>query len=156
MATPTGIETRSATDGGAWPAINKVARTADRARLADVKPQILKLKTSILLLHQEEELLCGRLAYPVLTLPNEIVSEIFLHLLPVYPERPPMTGRLSPTVLCLICRKWRDIAMSTPALWRAIALFLGSEPRLLEAYLECSGSCLLSVKLMFSPGGDGA
>ncbi|KAJ7130356.1 hypothetical protein C8R44DRAFT_775411 [Mycena epipterygia] len=161
MAPPTGIESDSATGGRAWSVNDKVARTADRARLADVEAQILKLENSLRLLRQEGDVLRDRLAYPVLTLPNEIVSEIFLHFLPVYPKRPPMLGRLSPTTLCQICRIWRDIAMSTPTLWRAIALSLGSEPRehqlrLLEAYLERSGSCLLSVKLTFSPGGDGA
>ncbi|KAJ6560151.1 hypothetical protein B0H19DRAFT_945240, partial [Mycena capillaripes] len=58
--------------------------------------------------------------YPVLTLPAEIISEIFVHFLPIYPSCPPLTGFLSPTLLTQICRKWRHIALTTPALWRAI------------------------------------
>ncbi|KAJ7042992.1 hypothetical protein C8F04DRAFT_1029960 [Mycena alexandri] len=58
--------------------------------------------------------------YPVLTLPNEIVSEIFIRFLPVYPKCPPSTGLLSPTLLAQICGKWREIALSTPELWRAL------------------------------------
>ncbi|KAJ7039934.1 hypothetical protein C8F04DRAFT_1085367, partial [Mycena alexandri] len=62
--------------------------------------------------------------YPVLTLPNEITSEIFLHFLPVYPQCPPVAGLHSPTNLTLICRKWRAIALATPTLWRAVYLSL--------------------------------
>ncbi|KAJ7641164.1 hypothetical protein FB45DRAFT_712335, partial [Roridomyces roridus] len=57
---------------------------------------------------------------PVLTLPNEITSEIFVHFLPPYPVCPPMTGLDSPTSLTHICRQWREIALATPKLWRAI------------------------------------
>ncbi|KAJ7780860.1 hypothetical protein DFH07DRAFT_696173, partial [Mycena maculata] len=46
--------------------------------------------------------------YPVLTLPDEIVSEIFLDCLPVC---------RSPMKLGQICSQWRDIAVSSPTLW---------------------------------------
>ncbi|KAJ7734749.1 hypothetical protein DFH07DRAFT_689007, partial [Mycena maculata] len=62
----------------------------------------------------------GRLdAYkdPVLTLPNEIVSEIFVHLIPRSPKCPKITGFQSPIFLGRICRKWREIAFSAPTLW---------------------------------------
>jgi hypothetical protein len=42
-----------------------------------------------------------------LTLPNEIVSEIFVHFVPPYPESPAFTGILSPATLSQICRQWR-------------------------------------------------
>ncbi|KAJ7187330.1 hypothetical protein C8R46DRAFT_1059491 [Mycena filopes] len=64
--------------------------------------------------------------YPVLTLPNEIVSEIFIRVLPPYPECPPWKGSLSPSLLTQICRKWREIALSTPELWRAMAFILST------------------------------
>ncbi|KAJ7280846.1 hypothetical protein C8J57DRAFT_1002706, partial [Mycena rebaudengoi] len=57
-----------------------------------------------------------------LTLPTEITSEIFVHFLPPYPQCPPATGLSSPELLCQICRVWREIALSTPRLWRAIKL----------------------------------
>ncbi|KAJ7648651.1 hypothetical protein DFH06DRAFT_916910, partial [Mycena polygramma] len=75
----------------------------------------------------------------VLTLPNEIVSEIFFHFLPVYPLCPPFVGIRSPTILTHICRHWREIALSAPILWRAMPFFgrknashnrLGSGPTL--------------------------
>ncbi|KAJ7092118.1 hypothetical protein C8R43DRAFT_1244607 [Mycena crocata] len=50
------------------------------------------------------------------------LQEIFIRFLSVYPLCPPPIGRLSPTTLTHICRKWREIAFATPALWRAISL----------------------------------
>ena len=79
---------------------------ADRARIADIGAQIYELERFIKSLKEESDLLQGRLdayAYPVLTIPNEIVSEIFVHFLPIYPKCPPPIGPLSPYLLCQIC-----------------------------------------------------
>ncbi|KAJ7742565.1 hypothetical protein B0H16DRAFT_1247778, partial [Mycena metata] len=62
--------------------------------------------------------------YPVLTLPPEVMSEIFVHFLPVYPKRAPQKGLLSPSTLGQICCLWREIAFSTPQLWRTVKIFL--------------------------------
>ncbi|KAJ7727232.1 hypothetical protein B0H16DRAFT_259365 [Mycena metata] len=59
---------------------------------------------------------------PVLTLPTEIVVEIFIHFLPVYPRCPPLGGLKSPTILTQICRDWREIALATCRLWRAMSV----------------------------------
>ncbi|KAJ7917678.1 hypothetical protein B0H13DRAFT_2657737, partial [Mycena leptocephala] len=61
---------------------------ADRSRVADISAQILDLERSISALRIEKTQAQERLdsyKYPVLTLPNEIVSEIFIHFLPPYP-----------------------------------------------------------------------
>ncbi|KAJ7204565.1 hypothetical protein B0H12DRAFT_1330552, partial [Mycena haematopus] len=89
------------------------SRAADRARIAEIEAQILQV------LEAEKTCTQKRLdsyTYPVLTLPNEITSEIFTKFIPVYPSPPPFTGLLAPTILTQICRKWRDIALTTPAL----------------------------------------
>jgi hypothetical protein len=109
---------------------------ADRTRLVEIETQILDLEHSrsssgnaqdlegtFAALQTETTLVQGRLdSYkcPVLTLPNEIVSEIFIHFVPPYPRSPPFTGILSPTTLSQICRQWREVALATPELWRAI------------------------------------
>ncbi|KAJ7280614.1 hypothetical protein C8J57DRAFT_1174313 [Mycena rebaudengoi] len=93
--------------------------------------------------------------YPVLTLPTEITSEIFVHFLPPYPERPPATGLTSPEFLAQICRAWREIALSTPRLWRVIKL---SPPTtsptkaldLLRTWVLRSKDCPLSICLQSS------
>ncbi|KAJ7720780.1 hypothetical protein B0H16DRAFT_381055 [Mycena metata] len=134
----------------------KNSLAADRARIAAIEAQISELERSISCLREERSLLQGRLdayTYPVLTLPGEIVSEIFVHFLPIYPETPPMIGRSSPNVLGHICQKWREIAFGTPALWRGITLSLSNgkrfdqKIRLLELWLKRSGSCLLSIHI---------
>ncbi|KAJ7162903.1 hypothetical protein C8R46DRAFT_999281 [Mycena filopes] len=99
--------------------------------------------------------------YPVLTLPPEIVSEIFASFLPSYPEIPPQFGLLSPLFLCQICRRWRAIAISTPDLWRAIPLGVSdvsSQEKLnADAQLEIADTWLarsatrpLSIRLISS------
>ncbi|KAJ7750564.1 hypothetical protein B0H16DRAFT_1274389, partial [Mycena metata] len=65
--------------------------------------------------------------YPVMTLPPELVSRIFVHCLPpprnfdecndVGPDR-----NLAPLLLLRICRTWKDIALSTPRLWNVLHL----------------------------------
>ncbi|KAJ6464197.1 hypothetical protein C8R47DRAFT_75071 [Mycena vitilis] len=141
------------------PTANEKAELAvDRDLVAGMDAQILALEASLGSLKAKRRLVQDRLdayTYPVLILPNEIVSEIFTHFLPVYPKCPPLLGPLSPYLLCQICRKWRDIALTTPTLWRAISLSLGrtrfrrisQKHDLLKAWLKLSGSCPLSIKL---------
>ncbi|KAJ7353266.1 hypothetical protein DFH08DRAFT_856378 [Mycena albidolilacea] len=134
----------------------RAARAVDRSRIADIDAQISELERTINSLKEEKDSLRDRLdtyTYPVLTLPNEIVSEIFVQFLPDFPRYPPPVGLLSPYLLCQICRKWRDIAFSTPALWSVISLSFrkaGRVPqklRYLQTSIKRSGSCRLSLKL---------
>ncbi|KAJ7042867.1 hypothetical protein C8F04DRAFT_1075033 [Mycena alexandri] len=100
----------------------------------------------------------GRLArvYPVQTLPPEILAEIFVNFLPPYPEFPPLSGLLSPLLLCRICQQWRTIALSTPALWSSIRITaaLGESNsqevrkfEILTTWLARSRNCPLSLSL---------
>ncbi|KAK7014329.1 F-box domain-containing protein [Favolaschia claudopus] len=84
--------------------------------------------------------------YPVLTLPNEITSEIFQHYLPTYPEPPEFFEDPSPTTLTQICRQWRELALATPALWRAMDLRQISSSELAHLWLERSGCLPLSIR----------
>jgi hypothetical protein len=134
------------------------ALAADRARVADLDAQILDLEHSLSALRYQKQLVQERLgsySYPVLTLPNEIVAEIFIHFLPLYPLCPPLTGRSSPTILTQICQKWREIALATPKLWRAISLTadIDLEQRLhmCHAWLTRSCSCPLSIRGLDAP-----
>jgi hypothetical protein len=114
---------------------------ADRARIAELKAQILLLERSLSAMRSEKALPQERLnsyKYPVLTLPNEIISEIFIHFLPIYPLCPPFTGILSPTLLTQICRHWREIGLATPALWRAISLVSHDDDSPVERHVQNS------------------
>ncbi|KAF7334563.1 F-box domain-containing protein [Mycena venus] len=97
---------------------------ADRLRVADFDAKILDLQRAISALQVERALVQERLdsyKYPVLTLPNEIVAEIFVHFLPL----------LLP-------------------LWRAISLSL-NDIALQSAHISDifgrSGRCPLSIEL---------
>ncbi|KAJ7356478.1 hypothetical protein DFH08DRAFT_459421 [Mycena albidolilacea] len=95
----------------------------DRARLTDIDAQILDLERSILALRSQKRLVLERLAsysYPVSTLSNEITVEIFKHFLPIYPRCPTLLGLDSPA---RICRRWREITLTTPTLWQAISIY---------------------------------
>ncbi|KAJ7882297.1 hypothetical protein B0H13DRAFT_928841 [Mycena leptocephala] len=127
---------------------------ADRARVTDIETRILDLERTLAELRLEKITVQERLdsyKYPVLQLPNEIVSEIFTHFLPIYPLCPPVAGLLSPTVLTHICRKWREIALNTPNLWRAISLTHEGTPIRppadLSEVLSRSGCCPLSIAM---------
>ncbi|KAJ7058508.1 hypothetical protein C8F01DRAFT_1255659 [Mycena amicta] len=96
---------------------------------------------------------------PALSLPPEILSEIFLHL-PV--EFPAVCGRNSPLVLGLVCTYWRNVALSTPTLWSSFTIDEDTYPQsvdnkyhddmlqwqleLLALWLERSGGAALSFE----------
>ncbi|KAJ7493578.1 hypothetical protein FB451DRAFT_1077336 [Mycena latifolia] len=69
--------------------------------------------------------------YPVLTLPVEITTEIFLDCLPGslsgYDTKPCMPLNEPPILLTRICRDWRTIALSTPQLWSHVRLDFGGK-----------------------------
>nr|GAT47055.1 predicted protein [Mycena chlorophos] len=89
-------------------------------------------------------------AYPVLTLPGEIITEIFQHYLPPYPDCAPLFGEGSPLCLTHICRLWREIARKSPRLWRALRLPLRFKSpdlvHLARRHLRLSGAMPLSLK----------
>ncbi|KAK7022296.1 F-box domain-containing protein [Favolaschia claudopus] len=121
------------------------------AQISELQMQISALEAAILVLQAEKQPVQQRLdsyKYPVLTLPNEIIGEIFLHFLPPYPEPPPLFGEDSPTILTHICRQWREIALTTPALWRSIDLkdvSVEATTSLACSWLERSGCLPLSI-----------
>ncbi|KAJ6513512.1 hypothetical protein DFH09DRAFT_852492, partial [Mycena vulgaris] len=55
------------------------------------------------------------ITYPILTIPVELTSEIFLRCLPDEPQLPSVS--VAPMLLGAICRDWRSIAHGYPRLW---------------------------------------
>ncbi|KAJ7633186.1 hypothetical protein FB45DRAFT_914563, partial [Roridomyces roridus] len=130
--------------------------SAARARIAQLHTEIDKLQRLMDSLLAERDQCCQTLAdfkYPILTLPTEILSEIFLQFLPPYPERPSFIGKKSPSFLLQICRRWRDVALATPALWSTMNLLLynsnhhAQQRDLLKIWLQRSGNCALSIRV---------
>ncbi|KAJ7280638.1 hypothetical protein C8J57DRAFT_104950 [Mycena rebaudengoi] len=126
-----------------------------RERMTELDAHILAPEKALDAVRLERQDLQTRLdacKYPILTLPTEITSEIFVHFLPPYPERPPAIGLSSPHILGQICRTWREIALSTPRLWRAINLTLPTKSPtkaldLLRTWVSHSKDCPLSISL---------
>ncbi|KAJ7504679.1 hypothetical protein B0H11DRAFT_2347342 [Mycena galericulata] len=130
-------------------------REFTRGRIAELDSEIAALKISLTRLKLERKTLRGQLdeyVYPVLTLPNEIVSEIFLQRIDSCGGS--TSNPASPLFLGHICHKWREIAVSTPSLWTTISLTLAditspdSRLRLLEIWLARSRDCPLSISLI--------
>ncbi|KAJ7660783.1 hypothetical protein DFH06DRAFT_379845 [Mycena polygramma] len=125
----------------------------DRVRVTELEAQIMQLERSLAALKNEKVSVQGRLdsyKYPVLTLPNELTSKIFIHFLPLYPLCPPLAGPRSPTLLAQICRRWREIALGTPSLWRALLYNVWPLPKdaqFLHLWLNRSHSYPLSLHL---------
>ncbi|KAJ7745666.1 hypothetical protein B0H16DRAFT_970024 [Mycena metata] len=86
---------------------------ARRARITKINEEIARLVA-------ERHALTESLTFPVVTLPVEITSQIFLHCLPDNPLDP--TAFNPSVVLGLVCRQWRDVALSLPQLWSAWSL----------------------------------
>ncbi|KAG9048509.1 hypothetical protein FS837_012699 [Tulasnella sp. UAMH 9824] len=85
-------------------------------------------------------------------LPLEIVSTIFLSLLPPYnyADRYSSTEdgrREAQRTLPLVCKSWNQIAFGSPILWTYIRLSLKSTPDEMKKRLKLSGSCPLDVRI---------
>ncbi|KAF6757025.1 hypothetical protein DFP72DRAFT_892951 [Ephemerocybe angulata] len=69
---------------------------------------------------------------PIRRLPPDILREIFAQCLPV--DQPPtMESDKAPLTLTRVCRSWREIALSSPELWRHIHITAPQGP---DAYLK--------------------
>ncbi|KAJ7257086.1 hypothetical protein C8J57DRAFT_1235361 [Mycena rebaudengoi] len=134
------------------------APTELRAHISELDTRILTLEDSLAAAHRERESLQSQLddyKYPILSLPVDITLEIFIHFLPSYPLRSPLTGSLSPEILGQVCREWREVALGTPRLWRAIEielrldfdLLVDAQLSILDTWLARSKNCPLSVSI---------
>ncbi|KAF7305730.1 F-box domain-containing protein [Mycena chlorophos] len=93
----------------------------------------------------------------ILALPNEVLAEIFTHHLPAYPLCPPLYGADSPEFLRTICSRWRDLALYTPSLWRAIRLgphHTLQESKRFQEWVQRSGSSPLSLVVNIANASD--
>ncbi|KAJ7226247.1 hypothetical protein B0H12DRAFT_1030545 [Mycena haematopus] len=92
--------------------------------------------------------------YPILSVPPEIVQEIFVFCVPADSEPLVADPKVAPLVLLNVCRKWREIALSTPRLWASIRVNLRSRCfdnslPLLDCWLTRARSVPLSVAVVY-------
>ncbi|KAJ6450681.1 hypothetical protein C8R45DRAFT_1224048 [Mycena sanguinolenta] len=133
-----------------------------RVALAEIQAEIARFKTYsaryIFALEKQEEEVEARLkeiAYPILSLPPEITSRIFVECLLPDDGLSPLTAR-APLLLMRVCRQWKDIALSTCQLWSSLridSLHTGSGEImvpsgtlfLLQTWFSRAGACPLSL-----------
>ncbi|KAJ7709461.1 hypothetical protein B0H17DRAFT_915327, partial [Mycena rosella] len=88
--------------------------------VAEINAQILHYQSlidNLLAKREGAQLQLDSIVYPVLTLPSEITCEIFHQCLPTWVHRNSSEPWEAPVLLSHVCRAWREIALSTPALW---------------------------------------
>ncbi|KAJ7126444.1 hypothetical protein C8R43DRAFT_1029009 [Mycena crocata] len=91
-------------------------RAQHSALLSDIARQNLLLKNMHTRLEDIQQQL-DSIHYPVLTLPPEITSEIFIHTLS---DSCSYNADGNPVVLTHVCSTWRQIALSLPPLWNTL------------------------------------
>ncbi|KAF8073756.1 hypothetical protein FPV67DRAFT_1666505 [Lyophyllum atratum] len=88
-----------------------------------------------------------RLQSPVLRLPSELLSSIFvMGVLGIGEEDPVMVS-----TLMLVCRYWSEVALNTPTLWAEISVSPHDSLEKARRKLERSKSCPLDITVNFGP-----
>ncbi|KAJ6554357.1 hypothetical protein B0H19DRAFT_145392 [Mycena capillaripes] len=127
-----------------------------RTRLHRIEDEIAQLELSLRSLREArigilEELRLS-LIYPVLTLPFEITSQIFLDCLPVESDdfniRSYPSQNEAPLVFTRVCRDWRTIAISTSMLWNHVRIELDSDD--IRGHIDSKWVALLDLWLQRS------
>ncbi|KAJ7610522.1 hypothetical protein FB45DRAFT_844654, partial [Roridomyces roridus] len=122
-----------------------------RKQLSEISEAIQQQKMVLRDLEQRQTTVQGQLNAlldPVTRMPPEIASEIFVQCLPegytsVSPSQPP-------TIFLHVSRSWKDIALSTPALWTSLtdeAISNADQLEVFERQLTFSRNLPLSLSL---------
>ncbi|KAJ7934899.1 hypothetical protein B0H13DRAFT_1591279, partial [Mycena leptocephala] len=113
-----------------------------RSRLLEIEKQEERLRVERK--HLRESL--DSIVYPIFTLPLEITSEIFIHCVRG-------NTRHGPLLVASVCKAWRTIALTTPALWSEFhgskfggSMGRGNPVNLLQCWLPRAGSRPLTLE----------
>ncbi|KAF7375523.1 F-box domain-containing protein [Mycena sanguinolenta] len=118
-------------------------RVALRSRLSELDTLISSLTAE----RQRLQDIADTIIYPVLSLPVETTTEIFRRCIPAQSNLGKSSSE-APWVLAQVCRRWRQIALSTPHLWQSLFFRDGEAPiELLHLWLSRSGRLPLKLDL---------
>ncbi|KAJ7154228.1 hypothetical protein C8R46DRAFT_1227834 [Mycena filopes] len=118
-------------------------------------------KQNSLVVDEHGRLRFAALSRRILALPLETLAEIFLHSLP-YDEFIIADLSSAPLVLCQVCQRWREVALSTPRLWSSLALEMQLAKKrkgyveLYQDWLSRARSTPLSLALLDADDDDAA
>ncbi|KAG2132901.1 uncharacterized protein EDB93DRAFT_1233054 [Suillus bovinus] len=94
----------------------------------DVARQEVSNQNGVSYRHRQgiEEKANSHKAFPsaISRLPTEILTQIFLYCIPEDGDLTP-TRDLAPMLLTTVCRRWREVAVDIPSLWRRLRLEVG-------------------------------
>ncbi|KAJ7137541.1 hypothetical protein C8R43DRAFT_1109833 [Mycena crocata] len=110
------------------PRPSELSTAEKRTALVTVKSKIVQYENILQALEIQQRALEDSLklvVYPVLTLPYEVISRIFVACLPWHGRVRP-APLAPPLLLAQICGHWREVALGTCELWSSIDLRLGS------------------------------
>ncbi|KAK7062117.1 hypothetical protein R3P38DRAFT_2833514 [Favolaschia claudopus] len=115
-----------------------------RKRLAELDREIASKRRKLFKLEKTRSAVEAELhaaaTYPILTLPVEITTEIFLWLRDLQPLRIPRCRMSGTIAVAGVCRAWRAIALATPRLWSNLRInFDGIEHKVVlkPLWVEC-------------------
>ncbi|KAJ7120207.1 hypothetical protein C8R44DRAFT_623999, partial [Mycena epipterygia] len=120
----------------------------DRVQLRHRLAQLNNLLETLSAEREQLQAASDSIIYPVLSLPPEITSLIFIHCVP-FPEAsfPRPSPLDAPLLLAQICRQWRDIAINTQELWQSVAFVDTRSLELIKIWLSRSGNHPLNFSL---------
>ncbi|KAJ6562341.1 hypothetical protein B0H19DRAFT_95949 [Mycena capillaripes] len=121
--------------------------TYDRVQLRLRLAQITNVIATLSAERQRLQAVSDSIVYPVLSLPPEIMSLIFIHCLPESISLPQPSPLKAPLLLAQICAQWREIAIGTPELWQSIGLVDTRSVGIFETWLARSGNLPLNFSL---------
>ncbi|KAJ6509102.1 hypothetical protein DFH09DRAFT_1436700 [Mycena vulgaris] len=135
--------------------------TALRIRLAEIDSEIGELQARLDHLAVTRKPVADALesiVYPILTVPPEITTEIFIHYIALNPLVDLHDSRSGPLLLASICRTWRSIAINLRPIWSRIQISptpqsLSSTKELLQCWLPRAGSHPLDLDIDTSADG---
>ncbi|KAG1851863.1 hypothetical protein DFJ58DRAFT_419232 [Suillus subalutaceus] len=108
-----------------------------------------------------------RFSSAIWRLPTEILAQIFLYCIPEDGNWAP-APYLAPMLLTTVCRRWREVAVDMPSLWRRLGLEVGngdwqqrafcydsylkrSQGRQLSSTLECHNNDWTELRSLLQP-----
>ncbi|KIK07946.1 hypothetical protein K443DRAFT_604757 [Laccaria amethystina LaAM-08-1] len=123
---------------------NSIGSLRESIAALDAKVALLQSQRRELEIKLEQAV---RLQSPVLRLPSELLSSIFIiGVLGMGDENPVMV----PTLM-LVCRYWAEVALNTPVLWAKISVSPHDSLEKARRRLERSKSCPLDIAVNFGP-----
>ncbi|KAK7040196.1 hypothetical protein VNI00_010002 [Paramarasmius palmivorus] len=126
--------------------------------LSRINTEIYRLKSTLAYLISQREKLQAfvnshrALISPLRRLPPEVLSEIFVLCLP-HECNPTRNVAEAPLLLTLVCKQWRQVALSTARLWSALHIYLPPRPQKCGKFPELLERRSLGVKAWLSRSG---